>query len=255
MIRVGILRALFFGFFCLSLGGCFSSSRSQLDEEKEPYYLAGKSRETAMDFEGAIESYEKCVEVNPRNSAAHLELGLLYERNDTDAAASIYHYDKYLELRPGSDNAEVIKQHILGCKQVLAREVSLGPITDAQRHELDKLVDENKSLRDEVERWRAYYKDRSLAPPTTPDLTTSSITVTQTTGQTATTTTGQTATSQTTRSTTATTAARTYKVQPGDTMASIARKNSVKLDALMSANPAVEPKKLKPGQTLNLPAT
>jgi len=243
----------FLGLACLSLSGCFSSSRSQLDEEKEPYYLAGKSRETAMDFEGAVESYEKAVEVNPHNSAAHLELGLLYERNDTDAAAAIYHYDKYLALRPDSDNAEVIKQHILGCKQVLARAVSLGPISDAQQHELGKLVDENKSLRDEVERWRAYYKDRSIPPPTGPDLTASSNVVTQSTVGTAGS--GQTTTAQTPRGTTVSPGSRTYKVQPGDTMASIARKNGVKLDALMSINPTVEPKKLRAGQTLNLPST
>ncbi|HEX4343844.1 MAG TPA: tetratricopeptide repeat protein, partial [Verrucomicrobiae bacterium] len=146
MIRVGFLRAVCLCGLCLGLSGCFSSSRSQLDEEKEPYFLAGKSRETAMDFDGAIESYEKAVEVNPHNSAAHFELGFLYERNDNDCAAAIYHYDRFLALRPDSDNAEVIRQHILGCKQVLARTVSLGPITEAQTHELNKVVEENKSL-------------------------------------------------------------------------------------------------------------
>lgn len=45
----------------------------------------------------------------------------------------------------------------------------------------------------------------------------------------------------------------TYIVRSGDSMSKIARNNSVNLDALMKANSGQDPRKLRVGQTLNLP--
>ena len=45
-----------------------------------------------------------------------------------------------------------------------------------------------------------------------------------------------------------------YSVVKGDTLAKIARKNSVSLKALREANPGVEPTRLKIGQKLHIPA-
>jgi LysM repeat protein len=45
----------------------------------------------------------------------------------------------------------------------------------------------------------------------------------------------------------------TYVVQARDTLASISRKFNVKLDALVAANRGVDPRKIHPGQTLNIP--
>lgn len=49
-------------------------------------------------------------------------------------------------------------------------------------------------------------------------------------------------------------APRTHAVQPGDTMTRIARRQGVTLRALQAANPDVDPDRLKPGQTLRIPA-
>jgi LysM repeat protein len=43
-------------------------------------------------------------------------------------------------------------------------------------------------------------------------------------------------------------------VQSKDAFYSIAKKYGVKVDALMAANPGVEPRRLKIGQTLNIPS-
>jgi LysM repeat protein len=43
-------------------------------------------------------------------------------------------------------------------------------------------------------------------------------------------------------------------VTSGETLASIARKQGISVNALEEANPYVNPKKLKAGQVLNLPA-
>ena len=161
-------RALFFA-AALVLTGC-PSGQSAADEEKEPHFLAGKSRVNAMDYQGAIDSFQKALEVNPRSGAAHFELALLLEQRDPDPAAAIYHYEQYLKLRPKAGNAQVVQQRILACKQELARSVSLGPVTEKQQRDIEKMVEENKRLTEEnkrlteeVTRWRAYYNVRPAA--------------------------------------------------------------------------------------------
>ena len=46
---------------------------------------------------------------------------------------------------------------------------------------------------------------------------------------------------------------RTHVVQPGETLTSIARKHGVKLDALINANPGIDPRKVRVGKVLNVP--
>src|SRR5256885_9079492 len=59
-----------------------------------------------------------------RSAAPHLELGLIYYQNvTTNWARAIYHFEKYLELRPKANNADLIRQNIDYCKLALAREV------------------------------------------------------------------------------------------------------------------------------------
>ena len=50
----------------------------------------------------------------------------------------------------------MVKTRILACKQQLAQTVSLGPVTEKQQREFEQLVEENKRLREDVEKWRAY---------------------------------------------------------------------------------------------------
>src|ERR1017187_8324183 len=123
---VGMFRTAPLLFLGLVLSGCVPSDPK--DEEKEQFFLAGKSRVNTMDFKGAIESFEKAVEVNPKSAAAHFELGCLYDQKEADPAAAIYHYERYLKLAPNSGKEEIIKAHILTCKQQLAQTVDLGPV-------------------------------------------------------------------------------------------------------------------------------
>ena len=118
------------------LCGCESGPQSQADEQKEPHFLEGRSRVNAMDYSGAIESFAEALEVNPRSASAHFELGWLYEQKNPDAAAAIYHYEKYLKLRADAVNGETIRQRVQGLKQILAETTSPLPPSALQR-ELD----------------------------------------------------------------------------------------------------------------------
>src|SRR6476619_5778259 len=147
-----------------SLSGCVPSSQSLTEEEKEPHFLAGKSAINTMDYKGAVEEFEKALKVNPESGAAHFEIACLYVQKEPDPAAAIYHFEQYLKLRPDAANAETVRQLILTCKQDLAKTVLPLPITPGMQHQFEQLADENRRLRDENEKWKAYFASRPAAP-------------------------------------------------------------------------------------------
>src|SRR5437879_6002786 len=155
---------------CLSLSGCFSEGDSQLDEQKEPHFLTGKNRVSAMDYKGAVEAYEKALEVNPHSASAHLELGLLFEtKEEEDPAAAIYHYQQFLKLRPASDKAALVRDRINNCKVKLVETVAyFGPNKQILQHDLEKTRLENAQLKAELTQWRAYYANHALASTNPP---------------------------------------------------------------------------------------
>lgn len=234
----------------LTLCGCFPPGSGGLEEEREPHYLTGKSRVSAMDYRGAIESFEKALEANPRSASAHFELGCLLTERESDPAAAIYHYEQYLKLRPNAENTDIIRQRIQVLKQDLAKNVLPPSATPALQREFEQLAEDNRRLRAEVEKWRAYYASRgtNVAPQTTATAIGGGERVTQPQNPAG-------AQNTTVSSGPSAAAPRTHKVRRDDTPSSIARKYGVKLDALMAANPGLIPTKLRVGQTLNVPAS
>jgi LysM repeat protein len=243
----------------LVLSGCWPPGQSQFDEEKEPHFMAGKGRVNAMDYKGAVESFEKALEVNPKSASAHLELGVLFDQKEADPAAAIYHYSRYLKLQPGAGNAEMVNTRSLACKQELARTVSLGPVTQTLQAEFEKLTDErnrladeNKRFREQLEQWRSYAASRAQTPtnaPAVPVRAPQPLTPAPTSPTPAVVAAPHSGRPGTVGSATM----RTHTVKSGETPVSIARQYGVKLEALLAANPRIEPRRLRPGQTLVVP--
>jgi len=248
------------------LAGCGPGSQSQLDEEKEPHFLAGKSRANSLDFQGAIESYEKALTANPYSASAHFELACLFETREPDPAAAIYHYQKFLALKPKAETAELVRQHIMSCKQDLARTVSLGPISEKQQHELERLLEETKRLTDENRRLgqelaqirtlpgvRPVVQTNSSPSPgplRAPETSTSALARDSLRGNRPR---SEDIANQSLAGTIP--AGRTHTVKPGETPTMIARRYGIRLEALLAANPKLEPRRLKVGQTLAIPGT
>jgi len=93
------IRFLFVLSLAVAWNGCAPSDQ---DEEKEPHYVLGLSRVNAMDYQGAVEAFEESLEVNPHSGHAHFQLAMLYENQEADPAAAIYHYEQYLKFDPSA---------------------------------------------------------------------------------------------------------------------------------------------------------
>lgn len=247
-------------FACVT--GCEPAGQSQLDEEKEPHFLEGMRALNSYDRTGAIDQFEKAVEADPANARAHFELGCLYEGNregrdpdakEADPAAAIYHYEQFLKLRPNADTADAVRQRIINCKQDLAKAVLPLPTTPGVQRDLEQLVTENKRLHAQLDQWQEYFKTMSNHPVAVTDSSGSIVQTQSVQMPLAQSNRWQSSSGGNSRTPSHAVAARTYLVQSRDTLASVSRKYNVKLDALVLANPGLDPRKLRVGQTLNIP--
>ncbi len=93
------------------VSGC-AKSVGALDaaDERDPEMARATTLERANDFEGAIQSYQLALERNFELIKAHLKLGLLYDDYENDYLRAIYHYERYLELRPDSEKYADIEE-------------------------------------------------------------------------------------------------------------------------------------------------
>jgi LysM repeat protein len=243
--------------------GCSPMDQGAMDEEKEPHYVLGKSRVNAFNYTGAIEAFEESLEANPHSAPAHYQLAMLFENQESDPAAAIYHYQQYLKYNPKAENADIIAQHVASCKQQLAADVLQLPSAPAAQQQLERLTEENHRLHDQLSQWQAAYfalktnppavqnnvpaPNNFSAPPRAASLTPDDVTTATTVAPAGTTTTQHKPAPQ------KVSAPRTHTVARGETLAGIARNQNLSLAALEAANPGVNPKKLKAGQVLNLP--
>ncbi|HVY72410.1 MAG TPA: LysM peptidoglycan-binding domain-containing protein [Verrucomicrobiae bacterium] len=258
-----------------TLAGCLKDGPGNLDEEKDPHYLEGLSKQNTMDFPGAAEAFQRALEANPHSASAHKKLGLLYCQQLNEPDAAIYHFRKLLQLRPNDPHADTIKQFIISCQQELARGVSIGPLTKQTQDELNRLTVENDGLKKQVEFLRTQLAQRpppvtnqtpaqaapvarpqtAVAPPASNSILTKPITplppsrTEREESQAA-----KTSPRNNTTSTRTTPASKTHRIRAGDTLRSIAPRYGVTVAQLTAANPGIDPRRLVVGQEIKIPA-
>ncbi len=154
----------------LAVGGCVPGGDSRGDEQKEPHYLMGQKLAGQLDYQGAVDAYEKALQVNPRSASAHFELALLCEDKDKagDPAAAIYHFQRFLKLCSRSDNRiDAVEQHIISCKVELAKSVAaLAPLSPTAQNNLEKILLENRDLKAQLVKLQEEYSAGHLQAST-----------------------------------------------------------------------------------------
>jgi tetratricopeptide (TPR) repeat protein len=249
------------------LSGCTPSDQ---DEEKEPHFVLGQSRVNAMDYQGAVEAFEESLEVNPHSAAAHYQLAMLYENQESDPAAAIYNYEQYLKFNPTAGNADIIRQHIASCKQQLAADVLPLPSAPQAQQQLEKLVEQNRQLQQQVDglqdtlkQWNAWYANQSAAPKTNisfpSDVTMGNGTETPNSNPVQPTQSGQPVVTAVVPATpshspaTSSAHGHTHVVEHGETAMAICRKYGIKLAELEKANPQTSLTHIRVGEVLTIP--
>ena len=224
-------------------GGCFQEDNNHLDEEQDPHFQRGRNLASSQDFKGAAQEFEKALETNPGSAAAHFELGWLYDTKLNDYAAAIYHYERHLQLQPGSERAALVKERIRGCKQELANSEFPLPNSRNLQQEVDRLNAENSMLKQQLEALRSQLAaSASLAqsrPTPAPQVAAPAAVARVETPRVS--------------APPALAHSRMHIVKSRETVTAIAAEYGMKASAVRAANPHTDPRHLRVGQSLVLP--
>jgi nucleoid-associated protein YgaU len=190
------------------------------------------AKAAAGDYAQAISLYEAALDGTPASAEVHYRLALIYDDQLHDPLNALHHFRRFLALEPAGKRAEDVKRFMK--RDELTLLTSLTGDAMVPRSEVVRLTNENLNLRKQLgDRWAAEKlaaaaekENRSRGGPNDKEK--------------------------------KKTAPRSYKVQPGDTLASISRKfyrSSARWPRILEANKETisKPAELKPGQTLVIP--
>ncbi len=190
------------------------------------------AKATEGSYAEAINLYEAALDGTPASADVHYKLALIYDDKMNDPLNALHHFKRFLTLEPTGKRAQEVKGFMKRGELTLL--TSLSSDSMVPRAELVRLSNENLNLRKQIsERWaeqkaaNAAEKEARAKRPPGPKI--------KRTGK-----------------------ERSYKVQRGDTLASISRKfykSSARWQRILDANADLltKPSDLKPGQELVIP--
>lgn len=137
-------------------------------EVDEPHYRRGTQLLRSGRTQEALDAFLKVVEKRGGDSPeSHLECGILYLQHIKDPVAAIYHFRKYLGLRPNSPQAARTRELIDTAIKEFARTLPARPYEGQVRmldmmESVDRLQKENYQLKTQIAQMRG------LPAPTQP---------------------------------------------------------------------------------------
>lgn len=147
----GTLAAMGAALLCLLyVAGC-SGARGTADarDERDPVFRRAVARKNIGDIDGAIELFNRALDRRPELARAHFELGLLYDMKKQDYVRAIYHYQRYLELRPGAEKRDLVEGLIRQAR--ISYAATLPSVPDGALEQIALLKKEVALLRSQLE--------------------------------------------------------------------------------------------------------
>jgi LysM repeat protein len=248
--------------FALALlaGGCIPQRSAQSNPKQDPHFLRSQTLISQMDYSGAIDELQRALITNPESAPAHAELAFLYKDYADDPAAAIYHFNNFLELDPETDQSKLIRQNIDNCKMQLAKLFLIAPVVPNVKKVLDQLKSEVKTLKQQ--NYKLRWQLSALNAPVNKEAGRESV---------------QTVANQTSnlraplilaavtphkshqisqsaiKTVVSSPDRKVHTVQNGEYPAKIARRYGIKLEALLKANPRIDPRRLQIGDKVTIP--
>lgn len=252
------LLAVFFGV------GCDKFRPGDTDERREANFQTAYNLGLQGLTDDAIKAYYRALEANPYNATAHRELGQLFFEKKRDYVMTVYHLRRCVQIRTNRNDRDAndysIEQVIKQAQLQLAIEFTSQIGRQQAQSQVDELKRRNAELEAVVARLNQQLGQTATAQPVVDNRTPKPVAETQKRAvaepvRTLTDTAKPVSRTTETPTTAAKPAAspRTHVVKSGDTPATIARQYHVSTQQLMNANKGLDPKKLRVGQSLNLP--
>lgn len=255
--------------FCLLflLLGCITSCRQPVgsDELEKEHPKIRKARELVQqqDLTGAESMLFEALRANPDLALAHLQLGMIYQAQEKPVDA-LYHFSRYVEARPEGEKTSILQQVMEDERRRLASQVErrMAPASGNSANEVQvlraRLADTQQRLAEmEVNLQQARVTGGSVSATPPPEWAQERLELLKTIRQLQSGASSPQSPAQTSTSSTGQ-AGRTYTVQRGDTLSSIAQKAYGKASdwqKIYEANRDVIPNKnvVSPGTVIILP--
>lgn len=149
-IAVMTARLLTVLILATSLGCAPDVARLDRRDQGAPLVRKAMARQAEGDVEAAVRLYTRALNADPGLARAHLDLALLLHDDVKDYIGAICHYRRYLQLRPETEKRDMIERRMQRAGHLHAGKV-LRVDRDAAR-EAAKLKLENEKLSRDVTR-------------------------------------------------------------------------------------------------------
>jgi tetratricopeptide (TPR) repeat protein len=134
------------GLLLLMATGCSKAVRVSDEGEREhPDMKKARELEGVGDVRGARALYELILDRAPTMARAHLDLALLLDKAGEDHVRTIYHFQRYLALRPETEKKAMIDAHIRSATLMLVGSVFTNEMAILTR--LRAVEEENRALK------------------------------------------------------------------------------------------------------------
>ncbi len=246
--------------------GC-GKSTATLDalERSDSLMQKAQAKEREGDVNGAIQIYNEVLNRSPMTARAHLDLAILLHdySKEKDYIGAIYHYRRYLELRPETEKKKMIESRIRMASQSFA--ATVFPHESRPANDMADLATESASLKTELNEMKSVIASNALvieaqakAISAYENLKQSRVEVEDKPVKVVEDRPGKVVAGNRSGNVAREIKMRTYRVKRGDTLSSIAMEmygDTTKHEKIISANKALlrNPNKLEVGQILVIP--
>lgn len=228
----------------LALTGCDKKNAQMTDEQEEraPLIQTGQAFMDQQQWDEAEKTFKDAINNNSLIARPHLDLAVIYQQYKINYIHAIYHYDRYLELRPDTEKADYINEQKLKVAQALANTlINTSPEVKQVVTQRNQLIQENNKLKQQLAEAKKSSRRTTAKQSATK-------TIPKTAQQSA----------PKTQSNSVSKTHQIYQVASGDTLTKIATKfygDSGKWDLIFDANKdsMSSPSSLRVGQSLVIP--
>lgn len=249
--------------YILFAGGCDANSAQVLREEDEPQFVKGREEIKKGNYKDALTAFSKVTEKRQDAAESHLDLGNIYLYHLNDPVPAIYHFRKYLELKPNTKQSQRVRSCIDTAQKRFAATLPGNPfdvntqtleIEDAIRTAKAENLELKQELAQALKKIELLESNQKISVSNSAkEIKTQESSNLREVAQEQVREVARTVTPRVSNDTPA-----TYTVQVGDTLSSISRKlygSENRWRDIYSANKdrLSSPQALKPGQTLKVP--
>lgn len=138
----------------LTGSGCDQLGFRLDDNTKNAMLSSAEAHRSNGSYEEAVAELEKALEVDPRMAEAHWKLGTIYYSDLSDYAAAIYHFERYLKLGPDASRTTMTREYIQWSKTQLCSSARVEPMPPRMARHIEDLQKQLTLLTNERARLR-----------------------------------------------------------------------------------------------------